>query len=260
MNMTLIDRLRPPQTGVGGIHCRYCPARETGFCKNFGNDLLAATRAVAVERRFAKGDSIFAEDSDPHSVFIVKKGEFKAVRALADGRRQIIGFASEGDVFGSPFMPVAFTCGVEALTDGVLCTMRRKALAPIFQAHADFGEIFVITMTNEIRRRSDLMLLLGRKNAEERLAAFLLERRHDGIRKSAIADDSMIANLVMSRSDIGDYLGLTLETISRTFSLFKRRGLIRFNRKKSAVILDLDELQRIAGDDWVAPCGPRLFL
>lgn len=254
---------RPFRSAAGEsdpLSCRVCPARRNGICELFDNPLLCAMNAISVERPVKKGAVVAASGEKSNAMFVIKYGEFKAVRTLPDGRRQIVGFAVPGDVIGGPHAERSFDCTIEALTDAVLCESRRCDVEPLSTEHPDLTRIFLSATFAELRRRNDQAVLLGRKNADQRLALFLLQRCNpveldrDGGLKSGRA------TLTMSRSEIADYLGLTIETVSRTMSQFKGRGLIRISQSKKIDLIDAAGLQRLAGEEIETPSEARVFI
>ena len=182
-----------------------------------------------VRRTFDRGEEIFAE-GEPCSVFFkVVSGTVRTGKLLTDGRRQIDTFHFPADVFGLESGGVhRFTA--EAVDKVVVIAYRRSNFGGLVQNDPVFGEQLMTSMLSSLDRAHDHMVLLGRKSALEKMAAFLLEiaaRRANPDR----------AELPMQRTDIADHLGLTIETVSRTLTQMVRDDLIRLADAGRTVIL-----------------------
>lgn len=189
-------------------------------------------------RAFDRGAEIFAE-GEPCSVFYkVVSGTVRTGKLLADGRRQIDTFHFVGDVFGLESGDThRFTA--EAVDKVVVVAYRRSSFGGLVQSDPAFGEQLMTSMLSSLERAHDHMVLLGRKNALEKVASFLLEIAA----RRANADR---AELPMQRTDIADHLGLTIETVSRTLTQMVRDGLIQLAAAGRTVILaDKPALRRL---------------
>jgi CRP/FNR family nitrogen fixation transcriptional regulator len=167
---------------------------------------------------FAANEEIYAEGDNAKVYYRVVSGIVRTCRFLSDGRRQIEAFYGAGDVFG---LDVATnrTFGAEAVTDCTLrCHQQFKLASDKDGAVAVPQQLFSYAMSR-LAKAQEHAMLLSRRSALERVAAFLVE----WARKSAQQD---VLNLAMTRNDIGDYLGLTIETVSRTLSQLEREGII----------------------------------
>ncbi len=172
---------------------------------------------AAFEMTFSTNEEIFAEEETADFVYKVISGAVRTTRLLSDGRRQIVDFHLEGDVFGLE-LGSTHRFSAEAIGETRLALVRRSVLLrAVDEDRSAARELWMLT-SRELEGLQDHMLLLGRKSASERVASFLL--RLSGHAKSDNID------LPMSRGDIADHLGLTLETVSRTLSQFSRDGLI----------------------------------
>jgi len=163
---------------------------------------------------FARNEEIFAEEEAADFVYQVISGAVRDVRILSDGRRQVGAFHLPGDVFG-------LDCGethrysAEAVVDSEIALVRRTVLDRSAAADAAAARKLWGLTSHDLQRLQDHMLLLGRKSAVERVAAFLISMAARGSTDHTV-------DLPMSRSDIGDYLGLTIETVSRTLTQLER--------------------------------------
>jgi CRP/FNR family nitrogen fixation transcriptional regulator len=167
---------------------------------------------------FARDAEIFGEGEPADWVYRVVSGAVRTCRLLSDGRRQIEEFYFPGDCFGLE-ADLERGATAEALTDTVLTAVKRSTLADRAQRDADVARRLWRMTAHELKRTQDHILMLGRRSAVERLAGFLLElAERNGTRDTV--------ELPMSRQDIADYLGLTIETVSRTFTQLQGSGLI----------------------------------
>jgi CRP/FNR family transcriptional regulator, nitrogen fixation regulation protein len=188
-------------------------------------------RVIGFTKTFAKDQQIFCEGSSTDFIYRVVSGGVRSTRLFADGRRHISDFYLPGDVFGVE-LDAARLATAEALGETVLVVARRSSLAP------ESDPSLCRHALRELRRCQDHVLNLGRRGAAERIASFLIDlaRRLD-------ADDAF--DLPMNRQDIADYLGLTIETVSRTMTQFDREGLIalkgcrRIRLRRPAALADL---------------------
>lgn len=255
-----VSSLHPDASESGAALCSHCPVRQRGVCEHFDHALLAAVKECSKEDFVRKGAVLAIAGGHASAMFIVKQGEFKAVRILPDGRRQIVGFAVSGDVVGGPYADVTYDCTFEALTDSIVCRSLRSDLEMIACKYPSFLRTMLALAFLELKQRNNQAVMLGRKSADERVASFLLE-----LRWAADVDDSPKSNkrrtvLTMSRAEIADYLGLTIETVSRTLSHFRQNGILEIFQYKKIDIIDAPGLRRLAGDDFTEPYEARVFL
>ncbi|MBR0990022.1 helix-turn-helix domain-containing protein [Bradyrhizobium japonicum] len=192
------------------------------------------------EFSYRKGKEIYGEKEPAEYVYQVKAGAVRSYKLLSDGRRQIGAFHLRGDIFGlENGSEHRFT--TEAVIDTTVRLIRRQSLETVAESDATVAKNLLSLTTNNLQHAEDHMLLLGRKTSLERVAAFLLE-----MDKRLTAAGIMA--LPMSRRDIADYLGLTLETVSRALSRLHEFGVLGFvgNTQRQIVLLDRE---RLAGLD-----------
>ncbi|WP_031336212.1 helix-turn-helix domain-containing protein [Rhodopseudomonas sp. B29] len=176
---------------------------------------------IVSEFSYKKEEEIYGEDEPSEYVYQVVSGAVRSYKLLSDGRRQIGAFYLPGDVFGLESGP-AHRLTAEAIVDTTVRLIKRKTLEQAAATDVVIARSLWSMTAGELRHAEDHMLLLGRKNAMERVANFLLEMD----RRLAVA--GMMA-LPMCRRDIGDYLGLTLETVSRALSQLQSQGILGFS-------------------------------
>lgn len=172
-------------------------------------------------------EEIFGEEEDADFVYKVISGAVRTTRLLTDGRRQIGAFYMAGDVFGLEAGP-AHRFSAEAIAPTEIGLVRRSALERAAENDSQAARQLRAITSHELEDLQDHMLLMGRKNAAERVGSFLL--------KLARRASSAIVELPMSRGDIADHLGLTLETVSRTFSQFVRDQVIGLPSARCVVL------------------------
>jgi len=193
---------------------------------------------VATEFSYRKDEEIYGEDEAAEYVYQVIRGAVRTYKLLSDGRRQIGAFHLPGDVFGlDPSSSHRLTA--EAITDTTVRLVKRRRLEAAAGSNVQVAHNLWTMTAGDLRRAEDHMLLLGRKTAIERVATFLLEMDR------RLAKAGMMA-LPMCRRDIGDYLGLTLETVSRTLSQLNDEGILVFSGARQIV---LRNRQRLADMD-----------
>jgi len=198
--------------------------------------------AIQSDVRFAPGQCVFFEGDPANSLFNVKLGVVKLFKLLVDGRTQITGFLFPGDFLGLALLSkYAYSC--EAVTAAELCKFPRLEFERMLERFPAFERQVLSTASNELASAQDQMLLLGRKTAQERLATFLLMMQ----KRAAAPSDSDEIILPMSRQDIGDYLGLTIETVSRTVTRLRKSGVIELPDPHRFLVRDADALKSLSG-------------
>ncbi|MEQ8710030.1 MAG: helix-turn-helix domain-containing protein [Rhodospirillales bacterium] len=225
--------------------CDVCEARELSFCAALETGDIHHLARILTIITAESGAVLFHEGDDAKHVYNVTSGCIKLHKMLPDGRLQIIGFMFEGDYLGMPRTP-EYRSTAQAVDDAKLCRFRLKDFQTLSDDHPELGRRLFEMARTEIDAAGEHMLLLGRKTAKERLASFLL---HLSAGQSRRGRPSNPVSLPMSRGDIADYLGLTIETVSRTFTSFRKSGLIDLPDKSHAFLKDPDSLMAIAENE-----------
>jgi CRP/FNR family transcriptional regulator, nitrogen fixation regulation protein len=197
----------------------------------------AATPTVGSVQSFTKDEEIFAEGDKAAYVYKVLSGVVRTSKLLSDGRRQIDAFHLAGDIFGIEAGDEYRFCA-ESVGDCVAVAYRRSHLAALTGSDAQLGQDMTMGMMRSLVRAQNHMLLLGRKSALEKIATFLLDMA------ARTADDSTL-DLPMSRTDIADNLGLTIETVSRSFTQLERQGIIGLPSARRIVLSNRAALERL---------------
>jgi CRP/FNR family transcriptional regulator, anaerobic regulatory protein len=215
-------RPRPGGVRPGSEPCAACAARVLSVCNAVGDDDLLRLAAITVPHEVEERRT-FVNAGDPAEHFFnITEGVVKIYRLLPDGRQQIIGFLFAGDFLGLA-TENTYAFSAEAVTPVRYCRFTRKAIGRFLEEFPKVEKRLLTIASNELAAAQEQMVLLGRKTAREKVASFLmlLSRRMERLGKP---DDAI--ELKMSRQDIGDYLGLTTETVSRTLTQFRSTGLI----------------------------------
>jgi len=192
---------------------------------------------VASEFTYHKDEEIYGEDEPAEYVYQVISGAVRSYKLLSDGRRQIGAFHLPGDVFGLE-SGASHRLATEAIIDTTVRLVKRKSLEQAAGHDVQVARKLWTMTASELRHAEDHMLLLGRKTAMERVATFLLEMD----RRLTVA--GMMA-LPMCRRDIGDYLGLTLETVSRALSQLHTQGVLGFSGARQIVLRNRQRLHNM---------------
>ncbi|MCL2714079.1 MAG: helix-turn-helix domain-containing protein [Alphaproteobacteria bacterium] len=192
---------------------------------------------VATEFSYKKDEEIYGEDEPAEYVYQVVAGAVRSYKLLSDGRRQIGAFHLPGDVFGLESGPT-HRLAAEAIIDTTVRLVKRTNLEKAANVDVQVARRLWSITASELRHAEDHMLLLGRKTAMERVATFLLEMDR------RLTVTGMIA-LPMCRRDIGDYLGLTLETVSRALSQLHAQGILGFSGARQIVLRNRPRLHSL---------------
>ena len=192
---------------------------------------------IATEFSYRKDEEIYGEDEPAEYVYQVISGAVRSYKLLSDGRRQIGAFHLPGDVFGLESGAV-HRLAAEAIIDTTVRLVKRRSLEQAAATDVQVARKLWAMTAGDLRHAEDHMLLLGRKTAMERVATFLLEMD----RRLAVAG---LMALPMCRRDIGDYLGLTLETVSRALSQLHTQGVLGFSGARQRVLRNRQRLRNL---------------
>lgn len=200
-------------------------------------DMQDGLELSGVVMHFAAERAVYGEGDEARSFYKVVSGVVRTCRFLSDGRRQIDAFHMEGDVFG--FEPGAeHRMSAEAVSDCSIIAYRRRGLEAMVSGDERLGRWFFSHVMTSLALTREHSLLLGRGSAAQKIAAFLLETANR-------TNGASVIDLAMSRQDIADYLGLTIETVSRTLSHLERDGIIALPAARRVVLKDTLALRRL---------------
>jgi CRP/FNR family transcriptional regulator, anaerobic regulatory protein len=222
--------------------CSTCHLRDLCLpCGLNGSDIDRLDSLTFARRRVPAGKTLYREGDKFQYIYAVRMGTFKSSLMVADGREQVSGFHMAGELMGLDGLAQgSHASSTIALEDAEVCAIPYAHLDELAVQSSDLQRAIGRLMSREIVREHSLMMLLGSMNAEERLAAFLLNLSQ---RLKARGYSAIEFHLRMSRAEIGSYLGMKLETVSRTFSALQAQHLLEVD-KRHIRILDLDGLTR----------------
>jgi CRP/FNR family transcriptional regulator len=222
--------------------CRSCAVRALSVCSALQRREMTALAGIVGQCQFDNGATIMMEGEPVDHLFNIVQGTVKIYRLLSDGRRQVTGFLMGGDFLGlalSEHNPYS----AEAVGAVTLCRLPRRRFEQLIDRFPQLERRMLMNASNELFAAQDQMLLLGRKTAREKVASFVLSLARRAAARGR-PDDAFA--LAMSRTDIGDYLGLTIETVSRIFTQLRRDGILALQGASHVEILDRDALEEAA--------------
>jgi len=232
------------------VACSSCSLRE--LCLPVGlsdEELDRLDRLVFVRRPFRRGDHLFRLGDRFQSLYAVRSGFFKTQVLMEDGREQVTGFQMAGDLLGLDGIGSELhSCDAVALENSEVCVLPFDRLQHLSRELEALQHHLHKVMSREIVREHGVMMLLGSMRAEERLAAFLLNLSHRLAARGYSAQEFILR---MTREEIGSYLGLKLETVSRLLSRFQEEELISV-QQRNVRIEDPAGLRRLVGSEGTA--------
>lgn len=232
--------------------CADCAIRHRAVCSYSSPAELAVLEKTKFYQDFEPGQDIVTEGEHTKVLGSVVDGVVALQKTMEDGRRQMVGLLFPSDFLGRPLRPIAPYDAV-AVTPVRMCLFHRREFETLL-ADAQSLERRLLELTlDELDAAREWMLLLGRKTAAEKLASFLLilSRRASAL-ENAPLKDGLTVPIPLSREAIAEFLGLTIETVSRQFTALRKQGLIALPDKRSVIIGSLDALRTLAGDDFEA--------
>ena len=229
--------------------CGDCPIRHRAVCARCEADELQRLEQIKYYRTYQAGQTLIWSGDRMDFVASVVSGIATLTPTMEDGRRQMVGLLLPSDFVGRPGRSTA-AYDVTATTDLVMCCFRKKPFEELMVSTPHIGQRLLEMTLDELDAAREWMLLLGRKTAREKIASLLaiIARRDASLRVKA-AKGALVFDLPLTREEMADYLGLTLETVSRQMSALKRDGVILLDGKRHVTIPDLDRLLEEAGDD-----------
>jgi len=231
-------------------YCGSCAAHNKALCSRLTGSDLAEFGSMSQHKTFAAGQMLFSEYDDARYYYTVISGDVRLSRMLDDGRRQITGFKSTGDFIGLG-TDGHFTADAEAINEVVVCQFTVPTLNQSLEEYSSVQGRLMEMMQEEVINLQNHMLLLGRKTPLEKIANFLCERakKYSGFDLDDDAVTDIDVKLPMSRTDVADFLGLTIETVSRTITKLRKNGVIVLETAQHIVIKDIEELELIANGE-----------
>ncbi|MBL4629349.1 MAG: Crp/Fnr family transcriptional regulator [Roseicyclus sp.] len=238
---------RPTIFGKGD--CSDCPIRDRAVCARCEPDELARLDGFKFYRKYAPGEAIIWAGDSLDFVASVVSGVVTLTQTMEDGRRQMVGLLLASDFIGRPNRK-SIAYDATATTEVTLCCFRRSPFQDMMDSTPHLSQRLLEMTLDELDAAREWMLILGRKTAREKIASFLsiLARRATGALGEVPGKD-MTFDLPLTREAMADYLGLTLETVSRQMSALKRDKIILLEGKRRILVPDFDRLLGETGDD-----------
>lgn len=223
--------------------CSSCPIRHRAVCATCDTDEIAILDSIKYYRSFEAGQPIMWSGDRMEFVGSVVTGTATIERLMEDGRKQTMGLLLPSDFIGRPGRDIA-VFDVTAVTDVTLCCFRRDKFEQLVANTPHISQRLLEMALDELDAARDWMLLLGRKTAREKIATFLMMVA----RRTATENTSSAHfDLPLTREAMSDFLGLTIETVSRQFSSLRKDGLIVLTNKRGITIPDTEKLEDEAG-------------
>ena len=230
---------------LGTPNCGDCPIRHRAVCARCETDELSRLEGMKYYRSFQAGQTVVWSGDRMDFVASVVTGIATLTQTMEDGRRQMVGLLLPSDFVGRPGRSMA-AYDVTAVTDLVMCCFRKKPFEEMMAETPHVAQRLLDMTLDELDAAREWMLLLGRKTAREKIASLLaIIARRDATLKLKTAKGVVAFELPLTREEMSDYLGLTLETVSRSFAAFKRQELIAEPGQHRLRILDADALHRL---------------
>jgi len=232
------------------VSCKNCSLAELCLPHGMTDDDMAKLDAIIVHHQpFQPGQHLFRPGDRSRALFALRSGALMSYCITSDGEEQVLGFTLPGELTGMDGLSgEAYTSASVALETSSICELPIHKLEGLCNDLPGLHRQLMCVMGREITNDQHMLMLLGKRTAEERLASFLLSLSTRYHQRGLSATEF---NLPMSRQDIGNYLGLAIETVSRLFANFQEKKMVQVNRRR-VVITDLD---RIKG--MVEPCVQR---
>ncbi|MBO9466223.1 Crp/Fnr family transcriptional regulator [Tropicibacter sp. R15_0] len=229
--------------------CEDCPIKHRAVCARCEDDELQQLEEIKYYRKFEAGQTIIWSGDRMDFVGSVVSGIATLTQTMEDGRTQMVGLLLPSDFVGRPGRGAA-AYDVVATTDLVMCCFRKAPFEDLMVKTPHIAQRLLEMTLDELDAAREWMLVLGRKTAREKIASLLsiIARRNATLHLST-TDGPLVFDLPLTREAMADYLGLTLETVSRQISALKRDGVIVLEGKRHVTIPDMSRLMDEAGDD-----------
>lgn len=237
-----MGRVREAGTQTEVNPCGACPVRSLTVCAALEAEELRRLAEILQTVRYDAGHTVFAEGDQADTLYNVTVGTVKLYKLLPDGRRQITGFLLPGDFLGLS-VNENYAYSAETVTPSTVCRFPRRRMEALLDEFPKMQRRLFSMASNELAAAQDQMLLLGRKTAKEKICSFLLMLSQRAQRRGHKENP---VHVPMSRADIADYLGLTTETVSRTFTQLKTSRVISLLEGNKVQIHDMDDLFDLA--------------
>ena len=237
-----------PDLKLGLERCSTCPIRHRAVCSQSSPEELVELDAAKYYTDYKPGQEIVGEGEPTKALGSVVSGVVALHKTLEDGRRQMVGLLFPSDFIGRPLRPVAPYDAV-AVTPVKMCMFHRDRFERILDGSKNLEHRLLQMTLDELDAARDWMLLLGRKTARERLASFLMivAKRQVQLEQCELTDGMRI-DIPLTREAIAEFLGLTIETVSRQFTALRKQGVLAIPDRRHADLTDLSALREMAGE------------
>jgi CRP/FNR family transcriptional regulator len=243
-----VDSTRASETCAptsGPVACAKCGSRVAGICAALDmaglEEISHETRRTQVNPR----DVLYHEGDSAQSVVMLTRGVAKLTRQMPDGRQQVLGFRFAGDILGFTTRRT-FLSDAEMLTEGQVCRISRRDFEGMLARFPATQRRLIELCSQELAETQEQLVTVGRRQAEQRVAAFLITLAEAARRRNQPHD---VLDMPMTRAEIGDLLGLALETVSRAFTALKKRGLVKEPGGHKVELPDIPALAALADGD-----------
>ncbi len=233
----LVDKSDKNQT-----RCATCEIRSYSFCRCLKDDQLNIFSKISSEKEFKNKQTVFLQEEESKNLYNITQGNIKIYKLLRDGRIQIIGFLYPGDFFGS-YKKGKYNYSAESIGDVKLCVFKQEVLDNYLEKNMNLAKELLHMTSHELTLAQDRIGVLGKLNANQRMAAFILNISKQ---RARIGWQDNPISLPMMRQDIADYLGLTLETVSRELTKLKTSNLIKVLNSSQIYLRDKASLSVIS--------------
>lgn len=229
------------------VLCVSCEARHKGVCGALASEQLVALAKASHKQHVESGAELLGDAEQIDTYANVLSGVVKLTKTLSDGRQQIVGLQFAPDFLGRPFKTES-DLNAEAATDVSLCAFPRAAVERMMEASPELERRLYRQALDELDEARDWMVTLGRKTASEKIASFLLMIARNIDPSAEPGRKSAAFELPLTRADIADFLGLTIETVSRQFTRLRSDKVISIENNRHVIVPDLERLEARAGN------------
>lgn len=229
------------------LRCDACAIRHRSVCGALSRGEIERLSAIAHIKSLPPGHVILRDNEETGYFSNIISGVVKLTKSLGDGRQQIVGLQFPSDFLGRPFRKIS-PYHAETVTEVQLCTYERSQFERLAKEFRDFEHRLFESTLDELDAAQEWMLLLGRKSAEEKVASFLLmvARRMQSVGCKEMQQGPWRFELPLARAEIADFLGLTIETVSRQFTRLKVEKVIALEGSRTIIVNDMEKLRAAA--------------
>ena len=228
-------------TRYSELPCSSCSARSATLCASLADADMYRLYTLATEQQFSTGNTIVHQEQSADFVFSLRSGHATMFRLTTDGKRQILAFLFPGDFVGFTSED-NYHYGVSAISSVEACRFERTALESLIEAHPEMDRKLRFTLTRAMDASYELFFSLGRKDALQKVASFIW---YVSYRQRKLHQPENPLHLPMRRADIADFMGLTIETVSRAFTALKEMDAIRLHGAYDVEIVDMQRLRSL---------------